>query len=300
MTPPHDAPSRSGCGDDRPVIAVACFGGTQPCREFEQAAASLGIELLSFAPDCSQPIESALATIVARRAVVTVPYGCDERDLDVLLHHPEVTVRPGLAIIRLSHDPLAARYFLHDLGYDVAVFEEVDSGDTWALTRFSRQHGWPVRLSSPRWAGTGRTVRLVRPYTELEQIWDTDGNLWLMEACEPLAPQLSVVLTRRPSGDQQTCSVTVTTQEDFLPRRRLQLPGSVARQAVRVAGAVADELDAVGLLTVKFLHTRDGRLLIDDLAYGASAAVPLGMSEPTSLVTAHLRAVADLPPLLTE
>ena len=121
------------------------------------------------------------------------------------------------------------------------------------------------------------------------------GELWLLEACDPLAPQLTVVIARRPSGHYVAYPVIATTQKDFLPHRQLPIAESITDRAIATAKSIVDGLDTSGII-VKFLHCRDGRLLVDDFTYSPEVELLAGVPTGNALYAAHLRAVLDLPP----
>lgn len=288
------------------TVPVGYIGGRQPARRYQQAAADLNIEMIVLIPDPPCPTgttgeSSNLATVdrlhdlVARSGVITLGHGCDERTYASLLQEAEPTLRPNPSTIRLAHDPLAARYLLQNCGYDVAQFEQIDSGDTGAVARFARRHGWPVRLSTARWGTVSPDVHLVRPFSLLDQVWTDSGQRWLLEACEPLAPQLTVVIARSPSGQHIVYPVTATTQQDSQPHRRLPIAESITDRAIATAKSIVDGLDTTGIATVKFLHCRDGRLLVDDFTYGPEAGPLAGVPTGSSLYATQLRAILDCP-----
>ena len=179
--------SRPDCRRNQapPVVTVAYIGDAESGCRYRHAAACLNIEMLIITPaaiwpasavtDTAGSVADRIDTLAARSAAITVGQGCDLRTSASLLKvGPKL--RPNWSTIRLAHDPLVGRYVLQDCGYDVADFEEVDSGDTRAVRRFARQHGWPIRLSAARWGTIRPEIHLVRPYSELDEIWVPAGR----------------------------------------------------------------------------------------------------------------------------
>ncbi len=270
----------------QPVGAVGYVGGGEPARSCRRAAAELGIELVVVTPD----------ELIAGFAVVIVGPGCDRQGYTALLQTAGLTLRPNPSTIRVAHDPLAARYVLQESVYDFADFEEIDSGDTEAVQRFARQHGWPVRLRAAHGGTTAPAVHLLRPYTVLDQLWaDTIGQLWLLEAHEPTATVVSVAIARRPSGQQVVCSVAANDGWGCRTRRPLPLAASIANRAIATARSIVDGLDATGIVTVQFLRSHDGRLLVDDITYGPEGVPETDAATNHSLYALHLGAILDVP-----
>src|SRR5258705_14023709 len=74
------------------------------------------------------------------------------------------------------------------------------------------------------------------------------------------------------------------------------VPRVVAAEAVRLTGAVLEALDVVGVLCVEFFLTRDGRLLINELAPRPHNSGHLTVDAClTSQFEQQLRAVCGLP-----
>ena len=289
------------------TVPVGYVGGGESARRFQQAATDLGIDLVVLTPGSPQPSETiggasypfavdTLGELIARSSVIILGHGCDHRTYSALLESTGPTLRPNPSTIRVAHDPLAARYVLQDCVYDFAEFEEIDSGDSEGVARFAQHHGWPVRLSAVRWGTTEPKVHLLRPYSVLEEIWaNSFGQLWLLEACEPLAPQLTVVIARRPSGDQFVCSVVETTEQDCQTSYPSPNAVSINELALATAASIVGGLDATGIVTVKFLYSHDGRLLVDDVTYGPESHRALDAATRQSLYAVHLRAILDWP-----
>ena len=305
---PTDVPQSSGLDGSSHsatrTIPVGYIGTRESAHRYQQAADDLDIKMVALIsdPPCrvgataeasSFAAVESLDELIDRCGVITIDHGCDQGTYARLAQDAGPRLRPNPSTIRLAHDPLAARYALQDCGYDVAEFEEIGSGDAGAVTRFARQHGWPVRLSTARWGTVCPEVHLLRPYSLLDQVWTDSAQLWMLEACEPSAPQLTVVIARSPSGRHILYPVTATAQHDSQPHRRLPIAESITDHAIATAKSIVDGLDTTGIATVKFLHCRDGRLLVDDFTHGPEADPPFGVPTGNSLYATHLRAILD-------
>jgi len=284
----------------RPVAQVGFVGRIESARKFEFAA-GLGIDLITFSPDRSgQPEGSGSGTdmlddFAARSSVITVEFGCEHDMFCTLMDIADRKLRPNSSTIHLAHDPLAARYVFQDCEFEVAQFEEVDAGDDAGVQRFARQHGWPVRLRPSRWGLGGPEVHVVRPYSVLDQVWaHSSAQRWLLETWESLAPQLTVVIARRPCGDQVVLGVKANPTQDCRSRRELPLSASIRERAISTASSIVEGLDATGIVTVQFVCSSDGRLLVDDFTYGPDACAAASADADDTLFAAHLRAILDM------
>ncbi len=287
----------------RPAAQVGFVGRRESASKFEAAAAGLGIDLITFSPDRSGQAEAKSADtdmlddFVARSSLISVEFGCEHGIYCSLMDVADRKLRPDSSTIHVAHDPLAARYVFQDCGFEVAEFEEVDSGDDAGVQRFARQHGWPVRLRASRWGLEGPAVHVVRPYSVLGRAWAvSSAQRWLLETWEPLTPQLAVVIARRPSGHQVVLGVTATSGQDCRPRRELPVSASIRKRAISITRSIVDGLDVAGVVTVQFICSSDGRLLVDDFTYGPAARGAAGLLLDDTLIACHLRAILDLGP----
>ena len=295
----------------RLAAPVGFVGGCEPAPTFERVARGLGIELIVFTPCRPGPLgeigplgaigatSTAAGTLddfVARSGVITLGYGCDHQTYCALMDAAARKLRPNSSTVHLARDPLAARSVFQDWGFEVAEFEEIDSGDTEAVERFGRRHGWPVRLRAARWGPTGPAVHVVRPYSVLDQAWaDSNGQRWLLEAYEPLAAGLAVVIARRPSGQQVVYPVLANAEHDCRPGAQAPFAASLEEHAISTANSIVDRLDATGIIIVRFSCGQDGRLLVDDIADGPDVSLEDSGAPDDSLVAVHLRAILDWP-----
>ena len=112
--------------------------------------------------------------------------------------------------------------------------------------------------------------------------------------------ELAALVARSPSGQAAAYPVVASTQLDGICHEVVapapDLEPELATRAQQVALTIAKELDVVGVLAVELFETRDGRVLVNELAmrphntghWTQDGAV-------TSQFENHLRAVLDLP-----
>ena len=112
--------------------------------------------------------------------------------------------------------------------------------------------------------------------------------------------ELSALVARSPSGQAAAYPVVASTQKDGICHEVIapapDLDADLAGAAQAIALRIAGELGVVGVLAVEMFETRDGRVLVNELAmrphntghWTQDGAV-------TSQFENHLRAVMDLP-----
>ncbi|MEM9526599.1 MAG: 5-(carboxyamino)imidazole ribonucleotide synthase, partial [Bacteroidota bacterium] len=123
----------------------------------------------------------------------------------------------------------------------------------------------------------------------------------LLEELADIDKELAIIVARNPSGEMR---VFPTVEMEFHPTANLVefliCPASIDRdtdvRAAKLARAVADKMDIVGLLAVELFLTKSGDILVNEVAprphNSGHHTIEACM---TSQYEQHLRAVLDLP-----
>jgi 5-(carboxyamino)imidazole ribonucleotide synthase len=112
--------------------------------------------------------------------------------------------------------------------------------------------------------------------------------------------ELSALVARSPSGHLAAYPVVESVQRDGIcwevTAPAPDLDADLAVEAQRIAMRVAAELDVTGILAVEMFETREGRVLVNELAMRPHNTGHWSMDGAvTSQFENHLRAVLDLP-----
>jgi len=300
----------AGAGDspvDGPTVAVV--GGGQLARMMQQAAIGLGVPLRLLAEGAD----------VSAAQVVRDPLVGDYRNLDLLrevgrgcavmtfdhehvptahLHALEaegLACRPGPGALVHAQDKLVMRERLTALDLPCPRWRSVS--DAAGLDAFAASvGGYPVVVKTPRGGYDGKGVWVVDDGSGLPDA----GTPLLAEERVDFARELAVLVARSPSGQSAVYPVVESVQRRGVCREvTAPAPGLAPELAVaaqQVALGIAGALDVTGVLAVELFETRDGRVLVNELAmrphntghWSIDGAV-------TSQFENHLRAVLDLP-----
>jgi len=155
-----------------------------------------------------------------------------------------------------------------------------------------------VKRSRGGYDGRGQ-AQLTRP-EEAEEVWALlGGGPCVAEVALELELELSVAVARRPGGELAVYPPAVNHHENRILAWSLlpgPLPPGVADRAMQLARDLAEALELEGLLTVELFYTRQGELLVNELAprphnsyHGSEQACV------TSQFEQLVRAVCDLP-----
>ncbi|WP_079169401.1 MULTISPECIES: 5-(carboxyamino)imidazole ribonucleotide synthase [unclassified Streptomyces] len=293
-----------------PVVGMV--GGGQLARMTHEAGIPLGIrfKLLSDTPQDS-----------AAQVVSDVVIG-DYRDLDTLrdfargcdvitfdhehvptehlraLEADGIPVRPGPDALVHAQDKGVMRAKLDAIGAPSPRHRIVaDPADAAAFAR--EAGGFPVILKTVRGGYDGKGVWFVRSEEEAAAPF-LAGVPVLAEEKVDFVRELAANVVRSPHGQAVAYPVVESRQVDGVCDTVIapapDLPEARAVEAQELALRIARELGVVGHLAVELFETRDGRILVNELAmrphnsghWTQDGAV-------TSQFANHVRAVLDLP-----
>ncbi len=293
---------------------VGMIGGGQLARMTAQAAISLGVpvHVLAERVDDSAarvtphiivgPATSAtaLASLASVCDVVTFDHELVDVALMQALEADGATVRPSPATVAVAQDKERQRAAFEALALPSPPHARVTSDD--AVAEFGAAHGWPVVLKAARGGYDGRGVWVVDEQSAaggMTRELRATGIALLVEQWIAIEREVAVLVARRPGGETVTYPVVETVQRDGICHEVLApaaLPTGLIDAAARLAATIATGLDVTGILAVELFATKDGRLLINEIAtrphnsghYSIEGCV-------TSQFENHLRAVLDWP-----
>ncbi|MBH0777408.1 5-(carboxyamino)imidazole ribonucleotide synthase [Nocardia bovistercoris] len=294
---------------------VTMVGGGQLARMTHQAAIALGQRLRVLAENPDDPAaqvspEVVLGSHTDLTALRKAAVGSHALTFDhehVPTEHLEalvaegVNVQPPPGALVYAQDKLAMRTKLSALGLPVPAFTPVR--EPAAAVRFGDDHGWPFVLKAVRGGYDGRGVWMPESAAEAETLVAeqlTRGAELLAEAKVDLRRELSAMVARSPYGQAATWPVVETVQRNgqcaVVIAPAPDLAEELAAEAETLALNLARELGVVGVMAVELFETRDGKLLVNELAMRPHNSGHWGMDGArTGQFEQHLRAVLDYP-----
>ncbi len=264
-----------------PGATVGILGGGQLGRMIALAAARLGYRAHVFCPERAAPAlqVAAAATVadygdgaaldrfadavdVATLEFENIPLAAVER---VAARAP---MRPGARALAAAQDRLAEKDLMARLGVATAAFAPVDGPESLADAR--TRLGGDCILKTVRMGYDGKGQTRVGAYTDPDSAWRAVGGApAILEARVDFVCEVSVVLARGldrrivaydPVENRHVDGILHTT---VAPAR---IDPAVAAAAHDAAARIAEALDVVGLLAVEMFVTRDGRVLVNEIA----------------------------------
>ncbi len=264
-----------------PGATLGVLGGGQLGRMFAIAARRLGYRIHVFCPEADSP-----AAPVADRTFVA-PYDDLEqvrafaRSVDVVTFEFEnvpsatsdacaewVPVRPDGKVLHITQQRLREKGFLRDHGFPVTPFRAIHSQED--LETAACDLGLPGVLKTASFGYDGKGQRTIRSTTELPEAFaGLGGAEGIYEAFVDFAQEVSVVGARTLDGEFAAFPVFENVHRHHIldvtvsPARIHPALETAARELSR---GILEALDVIGLLTVELFVTRDGRLIVNELA----------------------------------
>lgn len=291
-------------------MRVGVIGGGQLARMMVPPAVALGIELrvLAESEDSSARIAATAvgdyrdaATVLAfAREVDVVTFDHEHVPQEVLavLVDAGIAVRPGPGALAVAQDKLVMRERLTAIGAPVPDWRAVrDAGE---LGDFLAAHGGAAVVKTPRGGYDGKGVRVVRDASAVDDWFAAADGPLLAEELVDFRRELAQLSARRPSSRPATWPLVETVQRDGVcvevTAPAPDQPSGLGEQAAALAELISVGLDVTGVLAIELFETRDGRLLVNELAMRPHNSGHWTIDGAvTSQFEQHLRAVLDLP-----
>jgi 5-(carboxyamino)imidazole ribonucleotide synthase len=254
-----------------PGSTIGILGGGQLGRMLAVAAAQLGYRCHVYAPEkhsvaaevsarftCADWHDrTALGEFAAACEVVT--YEFENVPVAPLAAIPQDKLAPGTRALEVAQDRLREKRFVEELGGRAAPYAPVDADDEvqGAIERI----GTPGILKTRREGYDGKGQRRIASAHEALALRVPNAGL-IYEGLVRFEAEFSVILVRGRDGEVRFWDSPANVHEHgILARSSLPAPAIVAEQvpqARKLARAVAEALDYVGVLTLEFFATQDG------------------------------------------
>jgi len=259
---------------------LGLLGGGQLGRMFCMAAQSLGYKVAVLDPGADSPAGSVadrhihsdylapagLARLAAlARAATTEFENVPAEALEYLARSARVS--PSASSVAIAQDRIREKTFLRDHGLAVVPFavlgtERDAAGVDPALV--------PGIVKSARLGYDGKGQARVASVAEVVAAFRAMGKVpCVLEQLADLACEVSVIVARSAAGATTTWPVAENRHRDgildvsIVPAR---VDAALAERAREIATGVAGALDYRGVLCVEMFVTRDGALLVNELA----------------------------------
>ncbi len=299
-----------------PGATLGIFGGGQLGRMMGIAARSMGYKVHVLDPDPACPAGYIADEVIEagwndRWAAANLARACGAVTLEIeqvsIVSLDEASrwapMRPGAAMMAVIQDRIEQKNWLFKHAFPVGKYRAVHSREQ--LAAAVTEIAGPVFAKSATGGYDGRgqaKLGFAGAVTEaaLRDAWDDVGGVaCVAEAALDLEREISVMVARSPSGEVKVYPPAENFHENQILSWSV-IPASVSTdttaRAIDIAREIAETFVLEGLLAVELFVTRDGELLVNELAprphnsyHGSDRACTTGQFEQA------IRAMCDLP-----
>ena len=264
-----------------PGGTIGILGGGQLGRMLAMAAARLGLKCAIYAPEQDSPAfqvcdshvvaaysdHAALAAFARGVDVVTYEFENVPGDAATVLSGLK-SVRPSPTALSVIQDRFKEKSFARDLGIATTPFALIDSDAS--LQAALTSVGTPSVLKTARLGYDGKGQRIVRAAEQLATAWGELNRVpCILEGFVDFTRELSVVAARSMDGQIACYDLVENRHENHILRTTLapaKAPQRVKAEAAKIASQLLEAFDYVGVMAVEMFETRDGRLLVNEIA----------------------------------
>ncbi|MEX0811234.1 MAG: 5-(carboxyamino)imidazole ribonucleotide synthase [Chitinophagales bacterium] len=289
-------------------LKLGVLGGGQLGRMLIQAAMNYNVSIFVLDPDVNAPCKEfssefhhgslnnfdTVYNFGKKVDVLTIEIENVNTDALEKLESEGVKVYPQASVIRLIQDKGLQKEFYKERGIPTAEFFLLDNKEE--LHDF--ESFFPAVQKLRKEGYDGRGVFKIKSKGDIEGGFNKPS---VLEKLIDFEKEISVIVARNASGEVRTYP---TVELDFHPEKNLveylfspaQLSEKLEQEAQELAAKVAKEIDIIGLLAVEMFVTKDGGILVNEIAPRTHNSGHHSIeANITSQFEQHLRSVLNLP-----
>lgn len=287
---------------------IAVLGGGQLGRMMIQSGINLNLNISVMDPDENAPCKALTSEFVVgdltdfndvyffgkSADIITIEIENVNTEALKKLQSEGKKVFPQPEILEMIQDKGLQKMFFQRNEIPTPDFFLIENKDQ--ISKYRDYFAFFQKLRRGGYDGKG-VVKLADP-DQLDLAFDAPSVLEMMVDCEK---EISVIVARNEDGDMKCFPVV---ECDFSPEAYLveylfspaKLKKSVEEQAYSIARKVAEKMGIVGLLAVEMFVTRNGSILVNEVAPRPhNSGHHTIEANKTSQFEQHLRAITGLP-----
>ena len=287
---------------------IGLLGGGQLGRMLLQAAIDLDVQIGCLDPDPAASCHALAAQFIQGSFAdfdMVYAFGQDYDVISIEIEHVNIEalnklqsegkqVFPQPHILQMIQDKRLQKQFFKDHGFPTADFVLIENKDEIV----AHASFLPAFYKLGKGGYDGKGVQFIADASQAHKGFDSPG---LLEKAVDFDKELAVIVARNPQG--QTVAFPAVEMV-FHPVQNLveflfspaEIPASVAIAAEKIAVDLINQLGMVGVLAVELFYTKEGELLINEIAprpHNSGHQTIRGNA--TSQYEQHLRAIMGLP-----
>lgn len=289
-------------------LKIGVLGGGQLGRMMIQSALDYNLDISVIDPDPNAPCKSLVENFQVGPLTdydTVMAFGADKELLTIEIENVNTDalkdlqkqgkkVFPQPDIIALIQDKRTQKQFYLDHGIPTAPFVLTEN----KAEVSDHVNMLPAVHKLGKEGYDGRGVQMIRTAADLDKAFDKPG---LLEQLIDFEKELSVIVARNEKGETKTFPVVELA---FHPEANLveylfapaQVSKGIEEKARALAIDVMEKLELVGLLAVEMFLTKDGDVLVNEIAPRThNSGHQTIEANVTSQFEQHLRAILNLP-----
>jgi 5-(carboxyamino)imidazole ribonucleotide synthase len=289
-------------------FTVGILGGGQLGRMLIQEAVNLNISVAVMDPDANAPCRHLCETFVHadfKNEQAVLDFGKNVSLLTVEIEHVNTNallqleaaglpVYPQPLLLQMVQDKGVQKEFYISHNIPTAPFVLIHDKQQLA----ENVHRFPAMLKMRKGGYDGKGVMKIKSASDIENAFDAPC---VLEELIPFDKEIAVIVARNHQGE---IAHYPPVEMDFNPDANLveflyspaRISEFVEAEAIRIARLVIEKAGLVGLLAVEMFVTKDGTVLVNEIAprpHNSGHQTIEG--NITSQYAQHLRAILDLP-----
>ncbi|MCL4108300.1 UNVERIFIED_CONTAM: hypothetical protein GTU68_065328 [Idotea baltica] len=257
------------------------LGGGQLGRMFTIAARNMGYKVIVLEPDTGSPAgqmadqhivanyddADALKQLSEQCDVVTTEF--ENIPAEVLNKLSEtLPVHPSAEAVEKAQDRIVEKAFILSCGLLPVPYGVINSQSDIATA--VKDVTFPAILKTARFGYDGKGQQTINNADEVEAGFKATGQVaCVLEQRIDLDCEISVVLGRNQNGDSHCFPVSENIHRDGILFQSIcpaNVDENIVTSAQAAAKRIADKLNYVGVLAVEFFVTKQGELLVNEMA----------------------------------
>ena len=264
-----------------PGSTLGMLGGGQLGRMFTIAARNLGYKVIVLEPDTGSPAgqlanqhivaayddEAALEQLGNQCDVITTEF--ENIPADVLRKLTKYCpVFPSAEAVEKAQDRIIEKEFILSCGLLPVPYGVINTNSD--IANAVKELSFPAILKTARFGYDGKGQQTIDSADDVKAAFKAINQVsCVLEQRIDLDCEISVILGRNQQGETQCFPVAENIHKEGILYQTLapaRITDDLATAAQAAAKRMADKLDYVGVMAVEFFVTKEGELLINEMA----------------------------------
>lgn len=264
-----------------PGATLGMLGGGQLGRMFTTAAQTMGYNVVVLDPDTNSPAgiiadqhicakytdEAALQQLAKLCDAITTEFENIPASTLAFLEQQTV-VHPSSKALAQTQNRITEKQFIASLGIPVAPFVAIRSTADIELAETAIQFPAILKVATFGYDGKGQAV--CQTIADVRAAFESlDQAECVLEQRINLEREVSTVLARSQSGEISNFPVAENVHINGILHSTTvpsQIPPAQADIVIEMADKIADGLDYVGVMAVEFFVSKEGNILVNEIA----------------------------------